>query len=58
MAIEIDGRLHHSSASAFESDRYRQNDVVLDGWRVLRFTWHMLVNRPEYVIRCVRAILR
>lgn len=58
VAIEIDGRLHHSSSPAFESDRCRQNDVVIAGWRVLRFTWDMLINRPDYVIRCIRAILR
>lgn len=38
LAIEIDGREFHEGAEVFESDRWRQNDIVLAGWRVLRFT--------------------
>jgi very-short-patch-repair endonuclease len=55
--VEIDGLLHHSSETAFESDRRRQNALVLDGWRVLRFTWAMLTDRPEDVIAAVRNAL-
>lgn len=58
IAVEIDGRMHHSSAAVFENDRYRQNDVVLAGWTVLRFTWAMLVQQPEYVLTAIRAALR
>jgi very-short-patch-repair endonuclease len=36
--IEIDGRLYHTGAEVFETDRRRQNLLVLDGWCVLRFT--------------------
>ena len=57
LAIEIDGREHHSDAAAFEDDRSRQNRLVLDGWRVLRFTWQMLVDEPEQVLATVRAAL-
>jgi very-short-patch-repair endonuclease len=39
LAIEIDGRPHESDEDLFESDRWRQNALVADGWRVLRFTW-------------------
>ena len=39
LAIEIDGRRHETDEDLFESDRWRQNAlVVADGWRVLRFT--------------------
>ena len=54
---EIDGRLHELDADVFENDRHRQNVLVLDGWRVLRFTWRMLVDQPEDVIARVRAAL-
>ena len=57
LAVEIDGRLHHSSETAFETDRRRQNQLVLDGWRVLRFTWAMLTDDPEGVIAAVRRAL-
>ncbi len=42
VVIEIDGRLAHSGDAAFESDRFRQNLLVLSGWQVIRFTWAML----------------
>ena len=58
LVIEIDGRQHHSDQHSFEADRRRQNDLVGAGWTVLRFTWAMLVNEPEYCVECVRKLLR
>ncbi len=56
VAIEIDGRSAHG-VSRFEADRWRQNDLILAGWTVLRFTWSMLVDDPEEVIRLIRVAL-
>jgi len=53
LVIEIDGRLYHTGAEVFETDRRRQNLLVLDGWCVLRFTWTMIEERPEEVIAIV-----
>lgn len=39
LAIEIDGRIHATDLGVFESDRWRQNDLVASGWRVFRFTY-------------------
>ena len=50
VASEIDGRLHETDVDLFESDRVRQNALMLSGWLVLRFTWHMLDTDPRYVI--------
>ena len=47
LAIEIDGRRHEEDQDLFESDRWRQNALVADGWRVLRFTWEMLQRAPR-----------
>jgi len=58
VAVEIDGRAHHSSAAAFERDRWRQNQLILAGWRVLRFTWQMVTGEPEAVLAAVRQALR
>lgn len=58
VAIEIDGRAWHSAGERFQSDRSRQNRLVLQGWTVLRFTWEDLVKRPDEVIRQVRIALR
>ena len=53
LAVEIDGRMHEQDLQLFESDRWRQNALVLQGWRVLRFTWRMLVEQPQVFIRVV-----
>jgi very-short-patch-repair endonuclease len=37
--IEGDGFGVHSTRSAFESDRFRQNKLVVAGWLPLLFTW-------------------
>ena len=57
LAIEIDGRQHEDDEDLFESDRWRQNALVGDGWRVLRFTWDMLQNHPELFVATVRAAI-
>lgn len=56
VAIEIDGRMHETEEDLFESDRWRQNALVRDGWRVLRFTWEMLRDHPETVVAAIRAV--
>lgn len=55
LAVEIDGRLHEDDPGIFEMDRYRSNHLVSAGWTVLRFTYAMLVSRPEYVIDTIKA---
>jgi len=57
LAIEIDGRFHEDDHDVFEEDRLRQNALVRAGWRVLRFTYAMLVNNPVYVVAIIRAAL-
>jgi very-short-patch-repair endonuclease len=57
LAIELDGRLYHSGSDVFETDRWRQNLLILDGWCVLRFTSAMIDERPKEVIAMVRAAL-
>lgn len=57
LAIEIDGRLYHNDSEVFETDRWRQNLLILDGWCVLRFTSSMIDERPTEVIAMVREAL-
>lgn len=54
VGIEVDGWAHHSSPDQFEGDRVRQNQIVLRGWTVLRFTWLDLVTTPDRVIAEIR----
>lgn len=57
LAIEIDGRFHEDDPQVFEADRWRQNALVLNGWRVLRFTWPMLRDHPEHFVQAVRRAI-
>ncbi|MGI3785511.1 MAG: DUF559 domain-containing protein [Janthinobacterium lividum] len=57
IVVEIDGRLHETDKDLFESDRWRQNALVLDGWLVLRFTWRMLTEQPDRVLEAIREAL-
>jgi hypothetical protein len=41
IAIELDGWAEHGLRSAFDADRARGNELVIAGWRLLRFTWTM-----------------
>jgi very-short-patch-repair endonuclease len=57
VAIEVDGLAFHSDSDDFHTDRVRQNDIVLLGWQVLRFTWLDLVEYPERVIAVIRSAI-
>jgi len=54
---ESDGFAHHGHREAFERDRFRQNLLVLAGWRVLRFTWRQICTDPDGVAEQVAAAL-
>lgn len=56
IAIELDGS-HHLHDKVRERDLPRQNDLVLVGWTVLRFTWARIAARPELVVAEVRTAL-
>jgi very-short-patch-repair endonuclease len=57
LAVEVDGWAFHSDSIRFRHDPHRQNNLVLRGWTVLRFTWHDLTHRPAVVINDIRAAL-
>lgn len=57
VAIEYDGASSHG-ALEFEDERLRHNDLVADGWRVLRITRAMLQDEPDVVTDRVRRVLR
>lgn len=57
IAIEVDGYKVHGTPRATEADFDRQNQIVIDGWKVVRFTWKHVVRRPNDVARSLAAIL-
>jgi hypothetical protein len=54
LIVEVDGYAFHRSPTAFATDRERDVALVLAGYRVLRFTWEQVTQRPSYVARSVR----
>lgn len=57
IAIELDGAIH-LEAQVRERDLPRQNDLVLLGWTVLRFSWQRFVDHPDAVLAEIRAARR
>jgi hypothetical protein len=57
LAIEWDSLRWHLQESAFGRDRERDREAILHGWRVLRFTWVDVTERPDEVVATVRQAL-
>ena len=57
VAVECDGWESHSSPSALMYDLDRQNQLVLAGWTILRFSWRKVVDEPDQVVGHVAAAL-
>lgn len=58
LLVEVDGRRWHSRDAAFDDDRRRDQEAVMAGWRVLRFTWRQVNDQPQHVASTVRTVLR
>lgn len=57
IAIEVDGYAYHHADDRFQRDRTKQNALIAAGWRVLRFTWADIDERPGYVLAQVVQLL-
>jgi len=57
LAVEVDGWAYHRTKEQRDSDVERDNLLMLAGWRVLRFTWEDVRDRPEYVLAMIRSVL-
>jgi hypothetical protein len=57
VAVELDSRRWHQQSKAFQRDRNRDRDAVVNGWRLLRFTWSDVHERPDQVVRTIRTVL-
>ncbi len=57
LIVEVDGRSVHATRRAFQSDRRRDQRLMLLGWRVVRFTWQQVTNEPAYVAATLRGLL-
>lgn len=57
LVVEVDGFAFHADRASYRNDRRRANELVLAGWRVLRFSWEDVVGSPEVVVDQVRRAL-
>ena len=57
LAVEMDGWRFHGGRSAWEADIARSNDLVAQGWRVVRGTWRDIQTRPDAFINQIKALL-
>jgi very-short-patch-repair endonuclease len=57
LVVETDGVATHLTPTAFETDRRRDAALQVAGYRIVRFTWRQLTDRPDTVVRTLRALL-
>lgn len=57
LIVELDGRRWHSTAEAMERDRRRDRDANAHGWKVLRFSWEEVTERPRSFVNEIRFFL-
>jgi predicted transcriptional regulator of viral defense system len=55
--IEADSRRFHDTDSAFVSDRKRQQQLELAGWRVTRCTWEEVEQEPRRLVLTIQGLL-
>ncbi len=57
LIAETDGFATHGTRAAFEDDRARDEALLVAGFRVVRFTWRRIRDRPHEVARTLAALL-
>jgi very-short-patch-repair endonuclease len=57
LVVETDGRGEHLTPIAFEDDRERDVLLMEAGYRVRRFTYRQITERPAWVAARIRAAL-
>jgi len=59
LIVEIDGFEFHADRRSFERDRARDAKLIAAGYRVIRFTWRALRERPfETIARIAQALVQ
>jgi very-short-patch-repair endonuclease len=53
LVLEADSYEHHGSREALVRDCERYDELVREGWRVLRFSWEHVMFRREWVAETV-----
>jgi very-short-patch-repair endonuclease len=57
LMVEVDSLRHHGTRAAFERDRRRDQELTVNGWRVVRFTWRQVVGERDRVAATLASLL-
>lgn len=57
LVVETDGFTYHSMPTVFESDRNRDQVLMLAGYRVVRFTYNQLTRQRRRSATRLRELL-
>lgn len=57
LAVEVDGWAVHGTPTGLRNDLHRQNELIAQGWTLLRFTWDDVCHRPEWVAQQIVGML-
>lgn len=57
LIVETDSRRFHDTASAFQHDRRREQQLQLAGWRVSRCTWEQVEKEPRRLAAVIKGLL-
>jgi very-short-patch-repair endonuclease len=57
LVVELDGKTAHGTAARHLADRQRDLELRALGYRVRRYSWHQVFNRPDEVVADLRAAL-
>ena len=57
IVVEADSLEHHGDRISFERDCRRYDELVADGWVVLRFSWDHVMTKPDWVREIIAAVV-
>lgn len=57
IVVEADSLEHHGDRISFERDCRRYDELVADGWVVLRFSWDHVTTKPDWVREMIAAVV-
>ncbi|HET6949597.1 MAG TPA: DUF559 domain-containing protein [Acidimicrobiales bacterium] len=57
LVVEVDGHATHATRRERQADAERAAGLVAAGWRVVRFTYEDVVDRPAYLAATIRTLL-
>jgi very-short-patch-repair endonuclease len=56
LIIEVDGKKYHNNEISFEADRYRDQNLMLEGYRIMRFPAKQIYREASSsAIKIIRA---